>query len=81
MFSAGVIPEVGVGVWPPNFWPTPFFPRDFHTPNVITLAEKQNRSIYCTMSFNIFSVKFASLYTTSLVLEYSRPHVFECSRS
>ena len=44
----------------PNF----FFPGDFHTPNIRTEVKKLNKNTYLVISFNMFSVKSASLYNT-----------------
>ena len=38
---------------PSNFWPTTFFPRGFHAPNIRTDVEKQKHNYIIVMSFNI----------------------------
>ena len=38
----------GGGPMTPSTFPTTFFPTDFHTPNISTDVEKQNKSMYCS---------------------------------
>ena len=77
----------------PKFWPTTLFPRNFHTPNIRTDIEKQNKSIYysnkfqhiqcekCTTPSVIEHSRLHHIWIHDFVLEYSRPYVVECSRS
>ena len=41
----------GLGGMALNFWPGTFFPKNFHTPNIKTDVEKQNKSIYYSNEF------------------------------